>query len=153
MQLAVANDASAPLIFEEALHTYFEVGDIKATTVSGLEGVSYLDKMDDGRTKVQQGAVSVTEATDRVYLDTAATCVIHDAANKRSIHVAKENSNTTVVWSPWESGAKKLADMDDAEWQQFIAVETVNAGADTITLANGATHTMQTRISVVADTQ
>jgi glucose-6-phosphate 1-epimerase len=153
MRLTVANDAPAPLIFEEALHTYFEVGDIKATTVTGLEGVSYLDKMDEGHTKVQQGAISVSEATDRVYLDTAATCVIHDAANKRSIHVAKENSNTTVVWSPWKTGAEKLSDMDDAEWQQFIAVETVNAGADTITLATGATHTMQAHISVETDTR
>ena len=36
MQLTVANDAEAPLVFEEALHTYFAVGDVREVTSPGL---------------------------------------------------------------------------------------------------------------------
>jgi glucose-6-phosphate 1-epimerase len=148
MQLTVANDGASPLIFEEALHTYYKVADVHEITVTGLEGVTYLDKNDLLQAKKQDGAISVTGPTDRVYLNTTATCVIHDVVSKRSIHVAKTNSNTTVVWNPWESGAKKLTDMDPTEWHEFVAVETVNAAEDTITLAPGASHTMQAHISV-----
>ena len=52
MQLTVANDASAPLVFEEALHTYYAVADIHEVTVDGLEGVTYLDKNDNLQPKV-----------------------------------------------------------------------------------------------------
>lgn len=148
MQLTVANDGASPLVFEEALHTYYKVADVHEITVTGLEGVTYLDKNDLLQAKKQDGAISITGPTDRVYLNTTATCVIHDTMSKRRIHVAKTNSNTTVVWNPWESGAKKLADMDPTEWHEFVAVETVNAAEDTITLAPGASHTMQAHISV-----
>jgi glucose-6-phosphate 1-epimerase len=148
MQFTVANDANAPLVFEEALHTYYSIADIREASVTGLEGTSYLDKMEDMRETVQYGAIAITGPTDRVYLNTAATCVLHDAAARRRISVAKTNSNTTVVWNPWESGVLKLADMEPSEWHEFLAIETVNAAANEVTLAPGATHTMQAHISV-----
>jgi glucose-6-phosphate 1-epimerase len=153
MQLTVANDGSAPLIFEEALHTYYAVADIHEVTVTGLEGVTYLDKNDNLQSKVQHGAISITEPTDRVYLNTASTCVLRDTASKRRIIVAKTGSNTTVVWNPWESGALKLPDLDPSEWHEFIAIETVNAAANAVTLAPGATHVMQAHVSIEGVTQ
>jgi glucose-6-phosphate 1-epimerase len=148
MQLTVANDGGAPLVFEEALHTYYAVTDIHEIAISGLDGVSYLDKVDHFNKKLQQGDITVTGPTDRVYLDTTATCVLKDHAGKRHISVAKTGSTTTVVWNPWEEGAAKLADMDPTEWHEFVAIETVNAATDAITLAPGATHTMQARVTV-----
>jgi glucose-6-phosphate 1-epimerase len=148
MQLTVANDGAAPLIFEEALHTYYAVADIHEVTVDGLDGVTYLDKHDNLKSKVQHGAITITEPTDRVYMNTASTCVIHDTGSKRRITVAKTGSNTTVVWNPWESGAAKLPDLDPTEWHEYIAVETVNAAVNAVTLAAGATHVMQAHITV-----
>jgi glucose-6-phosphate 1-epimerase len=148
MQLTVANDASTPLVFEEALHTYYAVTDIHEITVTGLEGVTYLDKVDNFKPKVQQGAITITEQTDRVYLNTTGTCIIHDTPGKRRIHIEKTGSSTTVVWNPWENGAQKLADLDPTEWHEFVAVETVNAAANTITLAPKATHVVQAHITV-----
>jgi glucose-6-phosphate 1-epimerase len=148
MQLTVANDADSPLVFEEALHTYYSVADIHEITLSGLEGVTYLDKTDKMQPKVQHGAVTITGPTDRLYLNTVSTCLLHDRAAGRSISIAKTNSNTTVVWNPWESGTQKLPDMDPTEWHEFIAVETVNAAANSVTLAPGKTHTMQAHVSI-----
>jgi glucose-6-phosphate 1-epimerase len=148
MQLTVANDANAPLIFEEALHTYYSIADIHEASVTGLEDTRYLDKMEDTREKVQQGAIAITGPTDRVYLNTAATCVLHDAAGRRRITVAKSNSDTTVIWNPWEAGALKLPDLDPSEWHKFLAIETVNAASNAVMLAPGAAHTLQALISV-----
>jgi glucose-6-phosphate 1-epimerase len=148
MQLAVANDAAVPLVFEEALHSYYAVADIHEVALYGLEGVTYLDKNDNFQSKVQHGAITITEPTDRVYLNTANSCILHDIGGKRRITVAKTGSNTTVVWNPWESGALKLPDMDPTEWHEFLAVETVNAAANSITLAPGAQHVMEAHVSV-----
>jgi glucose-6-phosphate 1-epimerase len=81
-------------------------------------------------------------------LNTASTCVLHDTGSKRRITVAKTGSNTTVIWNPWESGAAKLPDLDPTEWHEFIAIETVNAAANAVTLAPGATHVMRAYVTV-----
>jgi glucose-6-phosphate 1-epimerase len=148
MQLTVANDASTPLVFEQALHTYYAITDVHEINITGLDGVTYLDKVDDFKAKVQQGPVIITQQTDRVYLNTAGECIIHDPVGKRNIHVAKAGSNTTVVWNPWETGASKIPDLDPTEWHEYVAVETANAAANTITLAPKATHVMQAHITV-----
>jgi glucose-6-phosphate 1-epimerase len=148
MQLTVVNDATVPLVFEEALHTYYAVADIHEVTVDGLDGVTYLDKTDNFQSKVQHGAITITEPTDRVYLNTTSTCIVHDTGGKRRITVAKTGSNTTVIWNPWESGALKLPDLDPTEWHEYIAVETVNAAANAVTLAPGAKHVMQAHVTV-----
>jgi glucose-6-phosphate 1-epimerase len=148
MELTVVNDAPTPLVFEEALHTYYGVSDIHEISVVGLEGVTYLDKNDSLRSKQQQGVITITEPTDRVYLNTTGTCFLQDAGSKRRIRVVKTGSNTTVVWNPWESGAAKLPDMDPTEWHEFIAIETVNAAANAVALSPGNTHVMRAHVSV-----
>lgn len=148
MQLTVVNDAATPLIFEEALHTYYAVADIHEITIDGLDGVTYLDKTDDFNSKVQRGAIVITEPTDRVYLNTTSTCIVHDTGSKRRVTIAKTGSNTTVVWNPWESGALKLPDLDPTEWHEYVAVETVNAAINAVTLAPGSKHVMQAHVTV-----
>jgi len=46
LELIVTNNATdEKLEFEECLHTYFSVEDIGATSIVGLKGISYLDKV------------------------------------------------------------------------------------------------------------
>jgi glucose-6-phosphate 1-epimerase len=145
MQLTVANDAEAPLVFEEALHTYFSVSDVREVSVSGLEPTGFVDKTDNMTEKPAANVpLTFASATDRVYADTAATCVIHDKPGGRDITVEKTNSNTTVVFNPW----KDLADMGHEEWPKMLCVETVNAAGNAITLRSGESHTMGAHISV-----
>jgi glucose-6-phosphate 1-epimerase len=147
MRLAVANDAETPLVFEEALHTYFAVADVHEISVTGLEPTSYIDKTDNFKVKPALNApLTFTGFTDRIYANTTATCVIHDTLGKRNITVEKKNSNTTVVFNPW----KELPDMGPDEWHEMICVETVNAGANAITLAPKATHVMEAHITVTS---
>ena len=148
MQLTVANDASTPFTIEEALHTYYAVKDVHEATITGLDGATYLDKTDGFNPKLQHGPVTITGMTDRVYQNTAATCVLDDKAAKRRIRVEKTGSNTTVVWNPWQQGASAIADLDPSEWLAFLCCETANAGVNAITIQPGATHSMQTHISV-----
>jgi len=154
MELTVANDGGTPLEFEEALHTYFVVGDVRQASVTGLAGTEYLDKRDrepDGEPKRKvepEGPLVLTATTDRVYFNTAATCVIGDPVLKRSLTVGKSGSSTTVVWNPWREVAATLADLGDDAWVGMLCVETANAGTDAVTLDPGAAHTMQTTVTV-----
>jgi len=141
--------AAAPLTFEEALHTYFVVGDVRQVGVDGLQGVEYIDKVDGFKRKTQSAEpIRITGETDRVYLNTLSPCVIRDPVLGRSITVEKECSGTTVVWNPWIAKAKAMADFGDEEWPQMICVETANVGEGAIRLEAAQTHRMKTRITV-----
>ena len=149
LTLEVYNTGTAPLQFEEALHTYFAVSDIRHCTVTGLENARY-DSQVEGVTDKPQGVAPIqfTTETDRLYLNTRATCVIHDPGWQRRIVVEKSGSDSTVVWNPWIAKAKALPDFGDDEWPGMLCIETVNARTNAVTLTPGQTHTMRAAIHV-----
>jgi glucose-6-phosphate 1-epimerase len=149
MALITRNTGAAPMTITQALHSYFCTDDITQTTVQGLDGGSYLDKVQNFAACQQSGAVRFTGETDRVYTETSADSLIKDAAGGRTIRIAKQGSASTVVWNPWTEKEKTMADMAAGEYQQMLCVETCNAGPDVVTLAAGETHSLVARISVV----
>jgi glucose-6-phosphate 1-epimerase len=148
MELVTRNTGSTPFSISEGFHTYFRVGDIARTTVAGLDGSEYLDKVSNASGVKQLGPVSFSGETDRVYLNTTASCSIDDPVLRRSIRVAKGNSASTVVWNPWSDKEKTFADMAAGEYTEMLCVETVNAGPVDITVAPGARHSLVASISV-----
>jgi glucose-6-phosphate 1-epimerase len=148
MELEVSHGGGEPWSFEEALHTYFRVGDAREIAISGLDGVEYIDKMDSLKRKRQPaGAIRITGETDRIYVDTRGTCTIQDPVLGRTIAVEKENSGSTVVWNPWIAKARAMADFGDEEWPGMVCIETANVGAGAIRLEPGQSHRLRTRIT------
>ncbi len=149
MELETTNEGSEPFQFEDALHTYFAVGDIRQVTISGLEGSWYVDKTDGFRRKQQAGeSIRFDGERDQMHVNTDATCVIHDPAWERRIVVEKSGSQSTVVWNPWVEKTAALADMEPDGWTGMVCVESANAGENTIRLAHGETRAMRVRIRV-----
>jgi glucose-6-phosphate 1-epimerase len=139
----------SPLVFEEALHTYFAVADAREVSIDGLGGTAYLDKVDGMKRKVQpDGPLKLEGRTDRPYVNTDATCVLHDPAGARRIVVAKTGSRTTVVWNPWDKLTATMADMEPDAWLHMTCIETANAGEDAVTLKAGETHAMRAHYSI-----
>jgi glucose-6-phosphate 1-epimerase len=149
LELEVSHDGSEPFTYEEALHSYFAVGDITQVAVAGLAGTTYIDKVDGYRCKVQrEEPLRFSGETDQVHLHTKAKCVVHDAGWERRIAIEKSGSASTVVWNPWAEKTLGLKDMDPDDWRGMVCVETANVADDAITLQPGATHTMRTIIRI-----
>lgn len=147
--LRVRNDGLEPFTFEEALHTYLAVGDVGRVEVIGLEGATYVDKTDAMRHRAQgNDPVTIAGEVDRVYTKTRTTCILHDPASGRRINVAKEGSNSTVVWNPGAAKAKAMTDFGDGEWPGMICIETANVGDERVTVPPGETHEMRAAIGV-----
>ena len=149
MELEVTNTSRESFTFEEALHTYFSVADIRSAAIDGLGSSEYLDKeKGNGRFRQPEGLLKLTGVTDRVYVNTPATCTIDDPGNRRRITIAKEHSASTVVWNPWAEKIKTMADLDPADWTKYLCIETCNVKENAVTLAAGQSHTMRAVISV-----
>ena len=149
MTLTITNTGDAAMTFETALHSYFSISDVNAIKVSGLAGTEYLDKPDAGKRKTDpQPAITFGSETDRVYQNTAATCIIHDPGERREIVIEKQGSRSTVVWNPGQKRADQLADLGAANWTPFVCVETANVGENAVELPPGQTHTTALHVSV-----
>ena len=148
MLLEVENTGESEMTFEEALHTYFAVEDVREVLVRGLENTGYRDKV-DGLASKMQGAepLRFTGETDRIFENTAAKCEIEDGVTGRRITVNKSGSKTTVVWNPWIEKALKMKDFGDEEWRRMICVETANAGVNAVTIGPGKKHSIRVVIS------
>lgn len=147
MTLEVRNTDAAPLTFEEALHTYLTVGDVRQVTIEGLAGRTYADKTLDMARKTQGSQpLRITRETDSHYLGTRDTVIVTDPVLNRRITVAKEGSEVTVVWNPWVEKAKAMSDFGDDEWPRMLCIETANAHDFPVTLTPGARHVMRARI-------
>jgi glucose-6-phosphate 1-epimerase len=149
MRLTIANQGTEPLYFEEALHTYFAVGDAEKIAISGLHNAEYLDKTDSFKRKtLSDPVIHLTGETDRLFLNTATAVTLDDAGLDRRITVAKSNSLSTIVWNPWAAASAKLADMTPENWRHMACIETANANENLIALAPAQAHTMEAHITV-----
>ncbi|MBU0656723.1 MAG: D-hexose-6-phosphate mutarotase [Gammaproteobacteria bacterium] len=141
LQLALVthNTGDAAFSITQAMHTYFSVGDIAQTRVTGLEGTQYIDKAAGagGAIKQQDGAVGIAAEVDRVYLDVPAALAIVDGALNRSIRITSSGNKTAVVWNPWAEIAASMADLQDDDYTRFVCVETTNAVDDVVEVPAG----------------
>jgi glucose-6-phosphate 1-epimerase len=149
IDLATTNKADHPFMVGEALHTYFQVSDVAAIHIHGLEDALYADKVFNYERRVETTDVRFNSEFDRVYLNTNADCVIHDPGLNRQIRIAKSGSQSTVIWNPWQEKAQQMADMGTAnEWRNMICVETANALENSVVISPNRTHTMSVEYSV-----
>jgi D-hexose-6-phosphate mutarotase len=136
LELIVTNQsADETLTFENCLHTYFEIGDITAVSITGLKGVSYLDKVANYAQKNETGdAIHIATEVDRIYLNTTSEVSIVDPRLGRRISIAKRGSSSTVVWNPWIAKAQQMPDFGNDEYQRMVCVESGNVSSNQLAL-------------------
>jgi len=148
LELICTNTGTAPLRFEEALHTYNRVADVHDARLLGLENVRFLDNTDSNKEKVQLGDVTLASQTDNAFLNTQSAVDLMDPKMRRRLRLKKSNSLTTVVWNPWREAGAAMKDMGDGEWSQFLCVEASNILDAAVSLVPGAEHKMTALLSV-----
>lgn len=146
LELKTTNNSAEELVIGEALHTYFNISDIKATQVEGLDKKEYLDKPDNFKRKKQNGFIDIKEEVDRVYVKTADDIIINNSLRK--IKITKTGSQSTIVWNPWETVAEKMGDLGKGGYLQMLCVESANAAEDVIHINAGQSHNLCVTYSV-----
>lgn len=134
LDLIVDNRSDRAVKFECALHSYFAVSDVAAVFLTGLDGRSFIDKLDGGRRKRQgDDPLRFSGPIDSVYPATPDRCAIHDPGWGRHIRITKRGAASTIVWNPWRA----MADLGEAEWKSMLCVETGNVADDAVLLPPG----------------
>lgn len=147
INLTSHNQGTENVTISQALHSYFAVSDARNVQVEGLDGLDYIETLDDWKTVTQSGDLRFTGETDRIYLNTPATLSIVDPVWERRIALTSSGSRSAVIWNPWIERAAAFSDMANDGWQRMLCIETANVMGDVVSLASGASHTLGVSIA------
>ena len=142
IQLTSHNRGTDTVSISQALHSYFAVSDVRDVRVEGVDGLNYIETLDNWKTVAQTGDLRFTGETDRIYLDAPPQLSIVDPAWERRIVLTSSGSRTAVIWNPWIDRAAAFSDMADDGWQRMLCIETANVMGDVVSLKPGASHTL-----------
>jgi len=146
LSLATRNAGSEGFAITQALHTYFQVGDVRRISIHGMDGCTYLDKVGGSTKRRQQGPITFTQETDRIYLDTGGACEIRDPSMDRTVLVTATGSRSTVIWNPWIEKADRMGDFAPDGYLGMVCVETANAADDAVQVGPGQEHVLSAQI-------
>ena len=142
IHLTSRNQGAETVSISQALHSYFAVSDVREVHVEGVDGLNYIETLDNWKTVTQTGDLRFTGETDRIYLDAPPQLSIVDPAWERRIVLTSSGSRTAVIWNPWVDRAAAFSDMADDGWQRMLCIETANVMGDVVNLKPGASHTL-----------
>lgn len=125
---------AAPLSF--AFHTYFAVPNVADIRIGGLDGTTYIDKLDQ-RTlqarKQQLGEVRISGQTDRIYLDVPAQQTLTTPAGLTRI---ESDARCAVVWNAGDND-RNMPDLGAGNHVGYVCVERGDMADHAVTLAPG----------------
>lgn len=123
IELRVANVGDSSFNYTLALHSYYQVSDISQVAVSGLEGVQYLDALDEWRAKSIDGSITIAEEVDRVFEQVPQTITLIDKKEQRSIELTSVNLPSMVVWNPWVDKGNSLSHFGKDDFRSMLCLE------------------------------
>jgi len=137
-KLDIHNSQQTDFSCQALLHTYLRVAAIANTTITGLSGRKYVDKLTTLAGEEDREFVEIDQEVDRVMLAPAAPAVDSDIVvyeqSTPSVRVQKSaiiysngtHSSTpvdTVFWNAWKAKCEKLVDMDNLGYLHYVCIE------------------------------
>jgi D-hexose-6-phosphate mutarotase len=147
--LTTRNTGAKPIMLTQALHTYFSVSSVSNIVIDGFDGCPFVNTVGGANAPgLQKGPIRIASETDSVFVNCSGEATIEDPGFGRRVRIAKEGSNSAVVWNPWVEKSARMPDFGDDEYPGMVCVETTNARGDEVELEAGASHCLKAIISV-----
>jgi len=143
------NPSQQPFTFEQALHTYFAVGDVHEASVHGLEGVEVTEHAREPEGDWdRQAPLRFRAETDRVFQQTPDQITLRAPALAREVTLHTSGARSAIVWNPWPNKTARLSQMLADDWRTFCCIESANCKQNAVTLQPGQRHEMTLVLSV-----
>lgn len=121
--LTVTNIGSDRFSWSGGLHPYFLLDDLESASLSGLNGVPYKDRYNDGLDLVGQNQLLWNGMPCEKLFETAPVVRLNSASKK--LKISTTGFNQWMIWNPGTEGARELDDMIADDWRSFVCVEPV----------------------------
>jgi len=135
--LAVTNVGGEDFAFTAALHSYLRVRDVASTTVRGLHGAHYFDKVGGDHDCLEAAAeLLIAGQVDRIYRTAPHDLEVRE--HDRAMGVRASGFPDTVVWNPGAEAGASLADLGSGEERTMLCVEAAAATTPVALLAGAS---------------
>ncbi len=150
IDFTVTNTGNELFQYSDALHTYFNISDIAAISLSGFDKAVFYEAFGTELFEQETAALYPGKENNRRYVDHTAEAIISDPGFNRKIKASKTGSKVTVVWNPGPETTLKMPDIDPQGYKTFICIEPANAypGIDMISLEPGGKFTLSAHIEI-----
>jgi len=138
--LETINTNTNEFTITQALHTYFQVSDISAAKVRGLDNKPCLDALTNQRF-TYSGDVVFAEEVDLVFQEVDGDIGLIDGG--RDVKITSSGSSSVVVWNPWIDKCARMSGMAKQSYKTFVCIETANAFDDFKVIKPGESHTIR----------
>ncbi len=147
LHLEISNQSGEPFRFECAFHPYFQIENLAAVRVEGLDGQLFRSG-ERGGIETQSGPITFGPPTTQFFDSASVPTQIHD--QNRTFHLTpREGCRSTIAWNP--GGA--MADLSAADAQSFVCVEAGAIQNSAISLDPGQTYALDFSIQATENTK
>ncbi|KAL9127423.1 MAG: hypothetical protein Q9217_003692 [Psora testacea] len=135
--LVIRNTGDKVFDFQTLFHSYLAVdvsaslgdrleGDISQVSITGLESISYVDKVGGAtQSAASKAPITISSEVDRVYSPPVSQTVTVTENKKPRYEITRDELDDVVIWNPWENKAGGMADFGPADgWKRMVCVET-----------------------------
>ncbi|AQX15271.1 hypothetical protein BCR15_00660 [Tessaracoccus lapidicaptus] len=127
-------------VVDIALHPYLRC-EAPEATVTGLDGVRFVDYAQGAARGVEFAPVGVGRAVDRVYAAAPPTRLTDGA---RELRLSGAGARNVVVWNPGPGGAQ----VADGQWREFACVEYGCVQGGAVAIPAAGSHTLGLTVAV-----
>ena len=139
VSLTTMNQGNESFRITEAIHTYFQVTDIRQTAVNGLDKVSYFDQLEQ-TSYTHAGNLFFIEETDNIFSSPEQPLQILEAGeNIASIN--QHGANSTIIWNPWIDKSRQMRDFPNQGYLNMLCIEAANTD-EGVLIQPGKQHTI-----------
>ena len=118
ISLSVQNTGGQAFTFTGGFHPYFAISSRKDILLNGLDELPFRDSF-PGANAYELNSDALVE---RQYLGNAE---IRFYNGSNWLKITASGFDSWMVWNPGTAGAKKISDLPDADWDQFICIEPI----------------------------
>ena len=125
LELSCLNTGTTSFDFTGALHTYLALSDIDQAKVLGLEGLPYIDAVDQQEKKQSEALLATKAQLNRVYRQCQPDLLLleQQGAALRQIAIRQRGFSDVVVWNPGETMCATLPDMAPQGYRNMLCIE------------------------------
>jgi D-hexose-6-phosphate mutarotase len=142
------NHGNKTVKLSEALHTYFNISDIAQVNLQGLGGKRYFNKLNHSTDNIGAEILSLEAETDQVFFHSGEEIILNDSGFQRKIHISRKNSQSIIVWNPWQEISQKMADMSNSGWKSMVCIEAANVMEHSVSIKAAEKHCLHMSLSV-----
>ena len=148
VSLTTKNLGSESFEITQAIHTYFQVGEVSKISLTGLDGCYYKDKTKNGAIAQHFGPFRFSQEHNNIFSSNGPIEIFDEELNRKISIVKSEDSLDTVIWNPYIERSKAFKDMADDGYKTMVCVEAGNVGENAVAIKPGQEAMIFQHISV-----